>query len=455
MQERKGKPAIWLEGGRLAAAFNPRDKYRIDIDTDNRKVRFVLCEDGDEAVGIRGAKSANPKPLIEYRHDDLLKVYKVGTKLRVVCVKGKVEISVHNREEQCRERLERAVDKITTKQTIQVGSQYTGGGVLDRALHDGFKKAGIDSYLKVAVESEKRYVEALLANQNDLFRDDSILINSLVEDLEFRGSLKLDAVFLGIPCSGASRAGATKGGLKFAEEHSSVGACFFHSLNFIDSVQPWLVIIENVPPYLKSASYAVITQVLESRGYVIHQTVLNGNFFGNLENRDRMCMVALTKGLEINDFEFSEWVKPLREREASLSMVLDDVSLHSDEWRSYDYLVKKEISDSAAGKGFKRSLYFGDESSVTTIRRLYHKSGSCDQYLVHPENPALFRKFRSSEHSRIKGVPSHVTENISETTAHEILGQGVTFGAFFSLGFGVLSYLQNQCELMSLQRIAA
>lgn len=452
--DRKGKPGIWMEGGKLAVALGPAESYSIKTDStpNGTVIRLVRDDSGDRVVSIRGAKSTSPKPLIELRGDVV--AWPVGAKIRIVCRPGIVEISRHSSDTKQSERFARYLEKVTRKQTLKVGSHYIGGGVLDRALHEGFKAAGIESYVQVAVEKESRYIESLLANQPDLFKEDSILINAGVEDIEYRGNCFLDVCVGGLPCTGASQAGKSKRKLKHAEEHPDAGACFYHTLQFIGWTQPWLIILENVENYLESASYAVIRQVLSSWGYELSESILNGNEFGALENRDRMCLVAVTKGIEAFDFAN---VIPLREREDSLSLVLDDVDAESDAWKPYDYLAEKEVRDAQAGKGFKRSIYKGDEDSVTTIRRLYNKGGSCDQFLRHPdESKKLFRLFTPGEHARIKTVPEFIIAGLPATTAHEVLGQSVIYCAFFAVGVAIGAHLHEQAvTAMDLYKQAA
>ena len=73
------------------------------------------------------------------------------------------------------------------------------------------------------------------------------------------------------------------------------------------------------------------------------------------------------------------------------------------------------------GNGYSRDIYSGDESKVTTIRRLYAKGGSCEQFLQHPEDETKFRLFTDKEHCRIKKVPEELIANLSQTSAHEIM----------------------------------
>lgn len=438
LQERRCKPAIWVEGHRLAVGFKPHEKYNLVISKDNRTVQFIRDINGEHTVSVRTSRCSKKLklPLIELREDDLLDVFEIGMKLRIVVKDGLLTVSIHGKETAMTERVKRVLERTQSGQPLEIGSFFTGGGVLDRALHDGMKSVGLNSYLKVAIESEERYVEALMKNQADLFRKDSIILNSLIEDVEMRKDFTLDIVCLGLPCTGASKAGKSKNKIHKAEEHATAGAAFFYALSIIKAANPFMVVLENVPDYESEMSYKVIQSVLDNFGYEIKDTTLNGNVFGCLENRNRLCAVAVTKGLPVS-FSFTEMVKPLRRKEINLSEHILDVPLDSTEWRSYDYLKTKESRDKAAGKGFKRALYDGTEPSISTIRRLYHKGGSCDQYLVHPENSALTRKFRATEHAAFKAIPQYIIEGVSETTAHEICGQSVTFWAFVSVGVGV------------------
>lgn len=49
-------------------------------------------------------------------------------------------------------------------ETITVASLFHGGGVLDNAVHAGLERAGVTSYVKVAVELESKYLESSLAS---------------------------------------------------------------------------------------------------------------------------------------------------------------------------------------------------------------------------------------------------------------------------------------------------
>jgi DNA (cytosine-5)-methyltransferase 1 len=258
-KERRGKPAIWIEGHKLVPAFKPHERFNLIISEEKREVRFEKDLDGEKKVSIRSARGNSVDlPLIEVRDERLLDVFELGMELRVVVTEGLVVFTVHGDDLAAVERTQRFLNRVKEGKPLRVGSIFTGGGVLDKAIHEGMKIAGVDSYLKVCVESDERYVESLMQNQSDLFRSDSIVINSLIEKVEFRKNFCLEIMVLGIPCTGSSQAGKSKLKIKGAEQHESAGACFFYALNMIKAAQPAIIVLENVTNYKSEMSYFVI-----------------------------------------------------------------------------------------------------------------------------------------------------------------------------------------------------
>lgn len=217
-----------------------------------------------------------------------------------------------------------------------------------------------------------------------------------------------------------------------AEEHSSAGALFVDYLDAVKALNPAVCVIENVPEYQSTAAMMVIRSVLSSLGYQLKEAVLNGNDFGALERRNRLVVVATSKGLP-DLFDFAQ-LRPVREKEGSISEVLEDVPLDSERWKPFDYLAAKEARDKAAGKGFARQLLTGTEGHCGTIGRSYAKCRSTEPFLVHPVDPSLSRLFTPVEHARLKGIPEEIISGLPDTTAHEVLGQSVIYPVFESVG---------------------
>ncbi len=445
--ESRGIARIWLEGRKLGlASFEPGQPLSVTFDKASKKVCLKVAandEDAQFSVSQR-SRYGRVDPLIEIRSEQFREIFgDVGVLLRVAIKDGVAVIEAHGFTIQSIERVRRLKNKLDSGEPLAVGSLFSGGGVIDAAFHDGLQREGVQTYSKFVVEREFSYIDAMIRNQPDLFRRDSVFVESDVGFVEFKRPPLVEILVAGIPCTGASKAGKTKNAISMAEEHSDAGACFFHFLNFVAQTQPAIVVVENVPGYMQSAGYAVIKSVLSTWGYRLSDAILNGVEFGGLEARDRMCLVATTDGLDQSNlgFDFSD-VKSVFEKPATLSEVLEDVADDDPAWKTYSYLVAKQVKDKAAGKGFGRTLVTGCETSVPTLRRLYHKGGSCETFVANRDG-VRSRLFTPGEHARIKGVPARIIAGVSDTTAHEILGQSVVYPVFVAVGCALARYVAS------------
>jgi DNA (cytosine-5)-methyltransferase 1 len=451
-EAKSGVSRIWIEGQKLLhAGVRIGEKYVLR--SDERTKRIELVPSNNHAAGetvftvSKRERNGTVLPLLEIRSSILEKFYSGCEKVRVAIRNGRIIVSALQVDMKIKERVDRLKRKLATKEKLTSGSIFHGAGILDKAIHSGLLAAGVAAFIQVGVEIESEYLDTSLRNNSELWSADSIAICSDIRDVSLGGSVpQLDIGIFGVPCTGASRAGASKNKLEFAEEHSSAGTLFFDTLEFIKATNPAIVAIENVSEYAKSASMAVIRSVLTSLGYNLHEQVLFGPDFGTIEARKRMCLVAITKGLCEGDVGFvfpDSHPSVVAGQSKTLADVLEDVPLDSDSWKSYEYLSKKEILDIASGKGFRRQLVNPEAKTVGTITRGYSKVRSTDPFLIHPTNPELSRLFTPVEHARIKGVPEHVILGVAATTAHEILGQSVCYPVFESVGFAIGAAIQG------------
>lgn len=449
-EAKNGVARIWLEGQKLFhAGVRIGERYVLRSDERTKRIELVPSTQAPGASVFtvsRRERNGVVSPLLEVRSDILKKFFAGCEKVRVAIRNGRIIVSALQIDVKIKERVERLKRKLATKEKLAAGSLFMGGGVLDKAIHAGLMAAGVAAFIQVGVELDSEYLDSALRNSPELWSDESIAINSDIRDVSLGGTVpQLDLVCGGIPCTGASRAGASKNKLQFAEEHSTAGTLFFDYLEFVKASNPAIAIVENVVEYAKSSSMAVIRSVLTSLGYDLFESVLYGPDFGTIEARKRLCLVAITKGLEgAVDFVFPTTHPRVAAGEVrKLADVLEDIPLDSDRWKSYDYLAAKEERDIAAAKGFKRQLVTPDALTVGTITRGYSKARSTDPYLLHPTSPELSRLFTAIEHARIKGIPECVIDGVAATTAHEILGQSVCYPVFESVGMAIGAAIQG------------
>ena len=418
-----------MEGRKLdREGFGAGARYRLETTRSDALV-LVKSTRGPRAVSSRKSRGY-AKPIIDLSNRALLQWFGENQKLRIAIRRGRITIRRHRCSDRAADRVGRLLTKLRRKQPLDIHSLFHGGGIIDKAVHSGLARAGVSSFVQVALEQDCRYLDISIDRNPELFSEDTIFIEADIKDVCLDKAPKSDVLVLGLPCTGASISGMAKNGLKHAEDHLEAGALFIYFLNWVQATDPALVILENVKQYAGTASMSAIRSVLSSFGYDLQERVINGNEFGALENRDRFCLVAMTEGLECS-FNLDA-VSPLYSKPDSLADVLEPIPLDSPIWKPYDYLNSKAKKDKENGKGFRRQLFSGADTRISTITRRYYKGGTTDPFILHPQKPNLSRKITRIEHARMKGIAETYidTPTISETVAHEIMGQAVVPLAF-------------------------
>ncbi|MFL1449284.1 DNA cytosine methyltransferase [Pseudomonas tritici] len=438
VSESRSVPRIWIEGNRLIhGGIEIGVQYVMNVSSQLRRIELRPAPEGFAGKTIcvsKRTRNDRVYPLIEVRDAVINELFKVGTKLRVAINKGRIVISMSHISMRVQERVSRFLDKIKNNQPLSVVSVFHGGGVLDKAIHHGMQRSKVASFVKVAVELEGDYIDSSLRNNPELFNEESIVINGDIRDVNILGSgiPQSDMLIGGVPCTGASKSGASKLGLNCAEEHSTAGALFHDYLDWVKVMNPAIVVLENVGEYKNTAAMIVIRSVLTHLGYEVRESVLDGPSLGSLEKRRRLCMIATTPGA-CDPIDFEQLVS-VRQKEEKLSDVLEFFPADCTSWKSYDYLASKEERDKASGKGFARQLLTGEEDGCGTIGRGYAKARSTEPFIVAPHDPSLSRLMTPGEHARVKTIPESLIEGLSATIAHEVLGQSVIFSVFVAVG---------------------
>jgi DNA (cytosine-5)-methyltransferase 1 len=455
LADHKGYKRLWMEGAKLTReGYRPGMRY--DLEIKDTQVCLRICDSGKYKISKR-ERNGNVSPIIDLTAKELADIFDGIEMLRVAIKAGTIIVSAHHQHQQVKERVGRLLDKVTTGKPLKVCSLFHGGGILDKAVHQGLSEAGIASKLAIAVEIEGKYLDSSLRNNPELWDEDSLVVESPVQHVNLsRNPPQVDLLMGGIPCTGASKSGRSKNRLEFAESHEAAGAMFFTFLEFAKVLNPAMILIENVKDYLNTASMAVIRSVLATLGYQLHERVLDGCEFGVLEKRERLCVIAISEGVQGFDLDA---VHPVRQKESCLGDILEDVAHDSPRWKSYTYLADKEERDKKAGKGFARQLLSEASESCGTIGRGYNKVRSTEPQLVHPTNPDLTRLFTPSEHCRVKGIPESVISGLSDTVAHEVLGQSVIFPMFQAvakeLGISISQWAMKATSSMPTEANAA
>jgi DNA (cytosine-5)-methyltransferase 1 len=429
----RGAPRIFLDAAQAArAGFAPGEKFEIEIE--GQRVVLTKHDDGSRTVSAR-RRGDKAHPVIDINSKDVLSMFDGMDAVRVVVGHNKVYLLPLASEVKRKERYDRLRRKLADREPLKMASLCHGGGILSHAIHKGLEEAGVKTELEFVNELREDLLEQA-CEMNDAWSDRTsalaVPMQEVVQDDWLMQALpKIEILEMGLPCSGASRAGIAKRELSKMEDHPEVGHLMFAALVILNKTQPAAVLLENVPLYATSASAQILRHQLRDMGYECHEAILEGKDFGALENRVRWCLVAVTRGV---DFSFDRLEPAVR----VVRLVEDviDPSIREDDprWSPMKGLKDKRERDAAKGSNFKMQVVRPDDTHVPTLRKGYHKGGSTDPFLAHPTQPELLRKFTAAEHSRIKGVPEHLIDGLSETIAHQVLGQGIVYEPFKAVG---------------------
>lgn len=319
-------------------------------------------------------------------------------------------------------------------------------------MHEGFEESNIATSVRFAIEIDSRYLDSSMRNNSHLFdSEDTVFINSDVSDVNCLNMPEVDGLIAGIPCTGASKSGRAKNKLQFAEDHETAGTCFFSTLNIIKYCNPAFGVIENVSSYQNTASFSVIKSVLGQLGYNLFFDNFIGSDFGASETRKRLVCIFVSKGLDQNRVtaKLSDAINAYKTTANPLKNVIQDVPLDSPRWKTVDYLKQKAVKDKESGKGFKLQLLTHDSVTCGTIGCGYAKQRTTEPRLVHPDNPELSRLFTPAEHAMIKGAPCSIIDGLSDTVAHEVLGNSVIYPLFKAVARAISDTLIADCVSFS------
>lgn len=179
--ESRGVARIWLEGQKLlSAGVTVGTRYSLRPVNGHTRLELVPladARDSDLVVTVsKRVRHGVTMPLLEIRTTLLRQLFATAEKVRVVIRLGRIAVTAINKDIRVTERLARLKHKLQTNRPLAVCSLFHGGGVLDRAIHSGLARHGINSYIRVGIELEEQYLDASLRNNSMLWREDSFAL---------------------------------------------------------------------------------------------------------------------------------------------------------------------------------------------------------------------------------------------------------------------------------------
>lgn len=430
--QNKNAPRVWLQGAMLASSrFLPQTPYEVS----QRDGSIVLTiTDVSKRIVSSKVKRDRVVPIIDLNSYKVLGALADLDHVKVIYGDGEIEITPIASEIRARERRERLESRIKSGQPLAIGSVSHGGGVLDHALHSGFEAEGVKCELAFANEIRHDLIDQSMT-VNNVWTKDTIALAAPLQEIAFDEAVvrklpQVDLFFSGLPCSAASVAGRAKRGLVHPEAHPLVGHLVIGYLALIMRTNPAAIVFEQVLPYGSSASMDIIRSQLRDMHYDVYETVIDGADWNALEHRKRMVMVAVTKGMQ---FDFANLVRPAKVTRR-LGEILEPIALDDPRWNPMLGLKAKEVRDAEAGKSFAMQIFDADSPKICTLTKGLSRNRSSDAKVRHPVNPDLLRIPTPIEHARAKDCPEVLIDGLSDTIAHELLGQSVNYKPFVSVG---------------------
>ena len=432
--KREKNARIWIEGKRLAACgFDHGQAYVVVLDIRNRRLTLKPETNGDKVVsGRKDRASGKVLPIIDLCNADITnhiqRYIGAATRVRVDFECRKISISLHEVVKNT-ERRESWLRKHIQKREVTKGVVCAGGCISTWGTAEGLHDAGYQTRLAWILDREGKYLQSAIDNV-PVVNDGTRIFEATVEEINPSLLRPVDILSVSLPCVGFSRSGISKKHLSCPEADDSATA-FIGLLGIVRSVNPSVIVHENVPSFANSATYLVLKSFLAKIGYVVSERIL-GKEMGAFENRNRHIMVAISRG--VASYFDMDAVRPSMTAASRLAELLEDIPGDSPRWKTYSYLAEKETRDIAAGKGFRRQLLDEEATEVGVLGRGYNKVRSTEPQVLHPTDPSRSRLLTPAEHARVKGIPEQAVAGLSDTIAHEILGQSVLFPVFKSLG---------------------
>ena len=280
IQQNRNRPRVWLQGSRLAmAGFLPSQRYAVDVDVESKRVTLRVSAEGTRGV-VAKARGDKIDPVIELTSASQLAMFDGMESLRVIYDDGVVHIMPLATEARKAARLARVKAKMAAGEPLTVGSVSTGVGALMLATHEGLEDAGVASRLGFAIEIEQEYIEQC-ERVNPAWTKEAVMVNAPLQEIAFdawavRRLPVCDILEAGLPCTAASVAGRAKKALAMPEDDAKAGHLVVGFLAIIAATNPVIVKLENVVPWMSSASFAILRNQLAEWGYKVQADVLKG-----------------------------------------------------------------------------------------------------------------------------------------------------------------------------------
>lgn len=316
---------------------------------------------------------------------------------------------------------------------FSVGSLYAGIG----GICMGFKKSGFN------VIWANEYDKNACITYRENFKHN--LIEGDVLDLDLNKIPSVDVLTAGFPCQPFSVAGYRKG------FNDNRGNHFFRILDFVDTMRPKVVFLENVKNLVNhdhGKTMKVIESSLRERNYSFQSQVINTKDYGNIpHNRERIFMIAFDTLVypdaeKTFDFPKKE-VLTKTIKDIIISEKVDDSFYYNEDKYMYS-MLRESIKSKDTVYQFRRQYVRENKSNVCPTLTANMGTGGHNVPLILTDYG--YRKLTPRECLRFQGFPDtfKIPSILSNSSLYKQAGNSVSVPVIQALSKKVLKVLEGK-----------
>ncbi|MEI2357863.1 DNA cytosine methyltransferase [Mesobacillus zeae] len=367
------------------------------------------------------------RPLIDYSNGDLAMLFGTREKIDILVSDSVIVIRKEQSFDLCvigqpRLESEKPLKKLT------FASFPSGAGIASAALEDtGFFES------KMGADVWDPAIETYIHN----FPKGSCYFGD-VRSLNPGYIPSVDVAWLSPPCVSFSSLGTLSNGV--------IEGLGPHFARLIMATNAKALIIEQVPSYFSSRSFAQLKGILSPIFPYWNVRILDAFDYGSVASRKRGYAVALA---DKESFEFPTMPALPEHRRLTVGQVIGK-EWEKGDWRPIKGTTMEHLLNKGGNNNFtvekNRTLVGLDDKRISCIIANYSKINVTSSHLRHPDNPNFWRLFRSDELARFLDVPDYFSfpEFISENLRTKLLGQSVSSNIVKAIGIELAYTLMKQ-----------
>lgn len=454
-----GASRIYVSAPDLIQASNFTKGQSLIADYSNGLITVKSCPEGFK--GSFKLLNTSRGLILELRSKSVRTALRSFGRALVTAKEGLIKIIPHPSELKRLKREQRFKERVIGNKMLDRGSLYSGLGLLSSYLANGLNKHGVKSRIRF-VNDICSTALAINTQSNSMWDQRHQIAEAICCDIRELLTVakipEVDILDISYPCNGMSTLIEPS---KRDTLHDKVGDLFIDTVAAIRASNPTLIVMECTSSFVRSDTLRLIKQALND--YQWHDIKLSGADHGEIENRPRVAVTAISKGLSYAlPFEKGEGVTARNRMKSQLIDFLDDIPDTSDLWKSFNH-VKRKISDDRLD--FKHNVHKPSDTRIATIIATYSSPKIGSPFLAHPTNIELMRQFTVSEHANIKRVEPAIKEHLlkiergsslltnsrgSKSKAQSLLGMSVNRYPWEDLGETLSLKLINNINSYSL-----